>query len=142
MPEAMSSVQEAIDEFRQDDIIDAAVREEFSALVEERWREEVYCQEEKLLIDKGKATVKAIMDSADLKVLESGDPLVTLKAAHLDGDKLVTGIAESVVDAKMEELAAFEWLKLSRESTRVSSCKERSDGLNALTLFPTTATFF
>ena len=86
-----------------------------------------YSEGEQLLIEKGKVTVQAIMDSADLKVLESGDPLVTLKAAHLDGDALATGIAESVVDGQMEEVAAFECLKMSREATKVSSRKERSD---------------
>jgi hypothetical protein len=125
LPRSLKVVQEAIDEFRQDGRIDAAVREELSELMEERWAEEVYSEKERLLIEKGKATVKAIMGSADLKVLESGDPLVTLKTAHLEDDKLVTGIVESVVDGKMDEVAAFECLKMSREATRVSSRKER-----------------
>ena len=121
LPQSLKVVQEAIDEFRQDDRIDAADREELSELMEERWGEEVYSQEEKLLIEKGKATVKAIMGSASLKVLESGDPLVTFKLAHLEGDKLGSGFGESVVDGGMEEVAAFECLKMSREATRVSS---------------------
>ncbi|GMI02833.1 hypothetical protein TrVE_jg4749 [Triparma verrucosa] len=118
VPQALSSVQEVVDEFRQDDRIDAAVRVGLSELMEERWGEEVYSEGEQLLIDKGKATIKAIVGSANLKVLESGDPLVTLKTAYLENDKLVTGIAESVVDGKLEEVAAFECLKMSREATR------------------------
>ncbi|GMI10084.1 hypothetical protein TrVE_jg4412 [Triparma verrucosa] len=118
MPGALSAVQEAIDEFRQDDRIDAADREELSELMEEHWKEEVYSEGEQLLIDKGKATVKAITGSANLKALKSGNPLVTLKAAHLEGDKLITSIAESVVDGEMEEVAAFECLKMSRENSK------------------------
>ncbi|GMI10087.1 hypothetical protein TrVE_jg4413 [Triparma verrucosa] len=118
IPRALKPLQEAINEFRQDDRIDAAVREDLSTLMEERWAEEVYSKEELHLIDEGKATLKAIIGSANFKVVESGDPLVTLKAAHLDGDALATGIAESVVDGRMEEVAAFEWLKMSREATK------------------------
>ncbi|GMH90528.1 hypothetical protein TrVE_jg4181 [Triparma verrucosa] len=119
IPEQLQAVQDAINEFRQDDRIDASDREEFSELMEERWSEEVNSQEEKLLIDKGQATIKAIMSSANPhKVLESGDPLVTIKSAHLDGDKLGTAIGESILDGGMEEVVAFECLKMSREATR------------------------
>ncbi|GMH94195.1 hypothetical protein TL16_g12834 [Triparma laevis f. inornata] len=117
-PDNLDVVQQAIDEFRQDDKIDTADNEDFSAYIKEHWREEEYSEAEQLRIENGDATVKTIMGSANLKVLESGDPLVTLKAAHLDGDKLVTGFAESVVDGYMEEVAAFECLKMSREATR------------------------
>lgn len=40
----LSVVQQAIDAFRQDEKIDVADREEVSALMEERWREEVYSE--------------------------------------------------------------------------------------------------
>ncbi|GMI04637.1 hypothetical protein TrVE_jg1403 [Triparma verrucosa] len=108
----------AIDEFRQDDRIDAAEREEFTTFVKEHWKEEVYSVEELLLINKGKANVKAIMDSADLKVVDSGDPMVSLRVAHLEDDRLGTGAFESVIDAEMEELVAFDCLKMSREAKR------------------------
>jgi len=117
-PKALKIVQEAIDEFRQDDRIDAAEREEFTTFVKEHWKEEVYSVEELLLINKGKANVKAIMDSADLKVVDSGDPTVSLRVAHLEDDKLGTGAFECVIDAEMEELVAFDCLKMSREAKR------------------------
>ena len=52
IPKSLSTVQEAIDEFRQDDRIDAAVREGISEVIEERWREEVYSQEENALLQR------------------------------------------------------------------------------------------
>ena len=75
-------------------------------------------EEVALVLEKGKATMAAVMGSSDLKLVPSGDPLVTIKATHLEGDKLVTGIVENVVDGEMEELAAFEYLKISREATK------------------------
>mmetsp|Transcript_23176 Transcript_23176/g.43548 ORF Transcript_23176/g.43548 Transcript_23176/m.43548 type:complete len:1049 (-) Transcript_23176:44-3190(-) len=38
--------------------------------------------------------------------------------AHLDGDKLATGIVEAVIDAPIEKIVVWEFLKTSRESTR------------------------
>lgn len=91
-PSVLDVVQEAIDVFRQDEKIDSADRGNLSACIKELWREEVYSEEERLQIENGKATIKAIMGSANLKVLETDDALVTLKAAHLEDDKLVTGL--------------------------------------------------
>ena len=69
---------------------------------------------------RGLAFFDTIKDNSDLKVLASGDSLVSFKLAHhLDKDKLGTGVAETVVDAPLEELAAWEFLKTSRESTKL-----------------------
>ncbi|GMH95781.1 hypothetical protein TL16_g13231 [Triparma laevis f. inornata] len=74
---------------------------------------------EECVLEKGKATIAAIESSSDLKVIPSGDPLVTGKVAHVEGDiKLLTGVIESVMDGEIEELAAFECLKMSREATK------------------------
>ncbi|GMH82067.1 hypothetical protein TL16_g09138 [Triparma laevis f. inornata] len=118
MPLALSVVQEAIDEFRQDEKVDAVELEEKATLMRGRWEDEVYSDEEECVLEKGKSTIVAIESSSDLKVIPSGDPLVTIKAAHLEDDKLVTGIIEGVVDGEMEKLAAFDCLKMSREATK------------------------
>lgn len=108
IPSVLDVVQSVVNEFRQG----------LLKLMQVHWREEVCSKKELLLIDKAKATVNAIIKSSKLKALDSDDPLVTIKIGHLDGDKLVTGIAESVVDEHMEELATFECLKICRESSK------------------------
>ena len=51
-PRALKAVQDVIDEFRQDDRIDAADREELLALMEGRCRKEVYSEEEDALLQR------------------------------------------------------------------------------------------
>ncbi|GMH78996.1 hypothetical protein TrLO_g7716 [Triparma laevis f. longispina] len=68
---------------------------------------------EEHVLETGKATIAAITGSSNIKVVPSGDPLVTIKITHIEDDKLVTGLMESVVDGEMEE--TFEYLKTSRE---------------------------
>ena len=70
------------------------------------------------MLEKGQATFAAIESSSDLKAIPLGDPIVTMKATHLENDTLVTGIVESVIDGEMEELAAFDCIKTSREATK------------------------
>ena len=50
VPSNLDVIQSVINNFRQDDRIDAAVREELSTLMEERSREEVYSEEENALL--------------------------------------------------------------------------------------------
>ncbi|GMH92776.1 hypothetical protein TL16_g12448 [Triparma laevis f. inornata] len=119
VPRSLSVVQEAIDEFRQDEKVDAAELREKATFMRERWQDEVYSKEEERVLEKGKATIAAIKDTSDFKVIPSGDPLVTFRAAHLDGDKLAIGFVESVLDGEMEELAASECLKMSRYATKL-----------------------
>ena len=52
IPKFLLVVQEAIEEFRQDDRIDAAVREELSMLIKESSREEVYSEAENALLER------------------------------------------------------------------------------------------
>ena len=70
------------------------------------------------MLEKGKATIVANESSSEFKVIPLGDSLVAGKVAHVEGDRLVTGIVEGVVDGEMKELAAFDCLKMSREATK------------------------
>ena len=45
-PQVLDAVQEAIDEFRQDEKVDAAKRREKATFMMERWQGEVYSKEE------------------------------------------------------------------------------------------------
>ena len=46
VPRSLSVVQEAIDEFRQDEKVDAAQLREKETFMRERWQDEVYSKEE------------------------------------------------------------------------------------------------
>ncbi|GMH91808.1 hypothetical protein TrVE_jg14395 [Triparma verrucosa] len=74
IPQSLKAVQEAINEFRQDDKIDAADREDFSTPMMVRWMEENYSEEELLLIDRGRSNMATIKGSSSLKGFKSRDP--------------------------------------------------------------------
>ncbi|GMH65522.1 hypothetical protein TL16_g06790 [Triparma laevis f. inornata] len=108
-----------ITKFKQDAKVDDMERSEQANFMRERWKVQVYSEEEEFLLNKGRAFFVAVTSSSDLKVMPSGDPLVTIKTTFADGDKLLAGIVESVIDGDLEELAAFECPKISRESTKL-----------------------
>ena len=57
IPYAMSIVQEATDEFRQDEKVDAAERRELAVLMREAWEDEVYSEEEVREQDDGQLSI-------------------------------------------------------------------------------------
>ena len=61
------AVQDAINEFRQDDRIDAVVREEISELMEERWSEEVYSEEENALLQRVRQKFEGSLEESKWK---------------------------------------------------------------------------
>ena len=57
IPIAISIVQEATDEFRQDEKVDAAERRELVILMREAWEDEVYSEEEVREQDDGRLNI-------------------------------------------------------------------------------------
>ena len=70
IPYSLSVVQQAIDEFRQDNRIDAVVREELSTLIKERSREEVYSQEEEALLQRVRQKFEGSLEEGKWKELK------------------------------------------------------------------------
>ena len=118
VPETLAIVQDAINEFRQDDKIDNAERDELVTLMMEGQEGQEYTDEELVILERGKIFFHTVRDSSDLKIIESPDPLALLKTTHLDNDSLVSGYTQTTVDASLEEAATYEYLKMSREGVR------------------------
>ena len=57
IPKALKAVQEATDEFRQDEKVDAAERRELAILMREAWEDEVYSEEEVREQDDGRLNI-------------------------------------------------------------------------------------
>ena len=70
LPRSLKVVQEAIDEFRQDDRIDTADREELSALMEGRGRDEVYSEEENALLQRVRQKYEGSLEEGKWKQLK------------------------------------------------------------------------
>ena len=64
------AVPYAIDEFRQDDRIDAVVREDVSTFIKERSREEVYSQEEEALLQRVRQKFEGSLEEGKWKELK------------------------------------------------------------------------
>ena len=71
------------------------------------------------MFTKGMDHLKACKSSSDANAIFSGDNLVSLKVCFLENEKIATGIAVAVVDAPIEVVAAWEFLKSSRASDKL-----------------------
>ncbi|GMI09865.1 hypothetical protein TrVE_jg7422 [Triparma verrucosa] len=120
MPNALLVVQDAINDFRQDDRIDAADREDISALMEERWGEEVYSEEEIALLQRVRQKFEDSLKEGKWTHLKSPDVFVEMESIFEDGgSSAVIGRASTIVDASIEDCAASEWMRMSRGQKKV-----------------------
>uniref|UniRef100_A0A7S2QVG9 Protein kinase domain-containing protein n=1 Tax=Triparma pacifica TaxID=91992 RepID=A0A7S2QVG9_9STRA len=85
-----------------------------------RNEEQEYNEEEKRAIKKGKEFYEKCKVIEKIKKLSCADKRVEMKLVQLDGESLVTGIATTVVDASVEECAAFQYFLDSREHKKKS----------------------
>ncbi|GMI01553.1 hypothetical protein TrLO_g10206 [Triparma laevis f. longispina] len=118
LPKQLEVLENAMDEFMQDEKMDEWKLRELSTTMKILWESEEYGEEEEAVLKRGMEFCKKVLERSDYKVLNADDPRVSLRSAHLENDKLVTGIAEAVVDADLEQVAAWEYLKNTRESVK------------------------
>ena len=79
-PAALEVVQEAIDEFRQDERIDTADRAETSTLIKERWTGGHYSVEESALLQRVREKFEDSLKYIKWKQLKSPDYFVTMES--------------------------------------------------------------
>ncbi|GMI18146.1 hypothetical protein TrLO_g4614 [Triparma laevis f. longispina] len=123
VPDQLDSLTILAENFQKDEIIDREDSARLETIIREKWADEVYTVQENNAILNGIAFLQSVKDSS--LWIDVGDDFdhyhsmndIRWKLAHLENDKLATGIVEAVVDAKMEKIAAWEFLKTSREST-------------------------
>ena len=115
-PRSLKVVQEAIDEFRQDVKIDAADREELSTLMGKCLSEETYSEEELALLQNVRRKFEGSLKGKKWKQLRSSDVFVTMESTFEEGGSAAgIGRAITVVDASIEDCAAWEVARMTRE---------------------------
>ena len=87
-----------------------------SNLLESGYDEQVYSAEESLILCRGIEFYDAVNNTSLFKAHKCSDPLVSIKSALLEGDSVISGLIEVMVDGFFCDVAAYEYLKMSRES--------------------------
>jgi len=99
--------------FQRDDEIDVAKLNAMKNLVLDEPQE--YTAEEDELVKKVSDSLGAIRD-AEFTEYDSPDPMAKMGFNFIDGDDAVTGRASTIVDVPIEECAAWEYDKTSRQN--------------------------
>ena len=113
IPQSLKLVSELQHAFKRDEDVDRAALASLANII--RNEKQHYTEEEQETIRKGKEFNMKCKESKKFKDLKSPDPQVKMKAGHLEGESLVIGLCESIIDASLAECAAYEFIKDSRE---------------------------
>jgi hypothetical protein len=103
--------------FQRDEEIDAAERARLARTIEHELQN--YAAEERALLERVESSLGALK-KADLVELDSPDPLVKMHCILVEGESSTIMMATTTVDSSVEECAAWDLLKLSREQLRRS----------------------
>jgi len=122
IPLALSSVGEMRDQFQRDDEIDKVKRDELARVIKEE--PQVYSEDEDSLIQRVQDKFGALKEE-DFEELESPDHLIKM-GKTIEGDGLVVIRASANIDSSIEDCAAWEISKMSRELVKVVGSLERS----------------
>ena len=118
LPQALGVLQQAIDEFRQDDKIDEVNRAELATLMREKHDDQEYSEEELAVLERGHHRFEDV-DEADYEHIESPDVFVKMDMVMEEGASVVVGRAVTIVDATAEDCATWGWAKMTREQMRL-----------------------
>ncbi|GMH96230.1 hypothetical protein TrST_g8697 [Triparma strigata] len=130
VPYVLSSVQTAVNLFRQDEKIDTAERDDLMSSMQQGLEAETYTEEEeawiKAISEKYEKSSNGGERTEGFKKLISPDPYVKMESMIIEGvslnmaDKSTAGCARAIaiIDASFEECAAFDFKKTSREKRK------------------------
>ncbi|GMH56376.1 hypothetical protein TrST_g4156 [Triparma strigata] len=124
VPKALGTIQEAINELRQDEKVDKEELRAISKHLRTEGLKQVYSPEELALIGRIKARFGNLSEHSDgytYKRLDSPDPFVKMMTwmdNSSESNDAIIGRATGVIDATLEDVAAFEMARMSRERLR------------------------
>ncbi|GMI43365.1 hypothetical protein TrCOL_g9828 [Triparma columacea] len=121
IPRVLSTIAVLRDSFKRDEEVDKAALASLANIIKNKPQD--YSEEEKLAIRKGKEFYEKCKEDENFDDLKSPDERVMMKLVHVDGASSGTGVASTVVDASVEECAAYEFYLDSRENRKI--LKER-----------------
>ena len=117
VPKQLSCIKFLADSFQHGEEIDRAVLASLANTIKNE--AQIYTEQDEEAIKRGLAYFDKYNGSQKHKELKSNDPYVTLKFVHIEGESLGVGVARAIVDASVEDCAAYEYLKDSREKLAV-----------------------
>jgi hypothetical protein len=113
IPRVLGALSEISNSFKRDEDVDKAALASLTNIIKNEHQD--YTKEEKEAINKGKKFYENCKEGRNFDDLKSPDERVKMKLVHVDGASSGTGFATTVVDASVEECAAFEFHINSRE---------------------------
>ena len=121
LPEIFSVIHDIQVYFNRDEEVDNIERNEYAERI--RSHQGTYTEKENKMEIRAMGLFQETMQGRHFKKLDVADKFISSRVVHLDNDSLVTGLAKCVVDAPLEEVAAWEMLKMSRQGVKAHILK-------------------
>jgi hypothetical protein len=127
IPLGLQALYEISDALKKDELIDKAALASLANIIKNETQD--YTDKEKDAIRKGKEFYEKCKVDESFDDLKSPDERVMMKLVHVDGESSGTGVATTVVDASVEECAAYEITSLN---SRNEMKKAKMNGITTM----------
>ncbi|GMH58858.1 hypothetical protein TrLO_g8001 [Triparma laevis f. longispina] len=120
VPVQLGAVHALADEFRQDEKVDSVEVGVLATFIRERWKDEVYSEEENALLERARQKFEGSFKEGKVWTrLKSPDVFVKMEATFEKGGSVaLVGRAATVVEATIEDCAAWELTRMTRERVK------------------------
>ena len=118
-PRTLRPVFQVREKFSRDDDMDKMEREKLMDILRSGYQEEVYDSDETSLIDSIRSIMNAVPNGA-FRPLDSPDFRTKMSIAHVKGENSAYMKCEMIIDASLEEVAAYNYIYKSRERVKLN----------------------
>ena len=111
------------EKFTRNDEVDKMERQTLMDIMRSSYQEEVYDVDETTLIDSIRSRMAAVPNDA-FRPLDSPDFRTKMSIAHIEGENAGYAKCEVVIDASLEEVAAYNFIYMSRKRVKLNDRKD------------------
>jgi len=123
VPRSPRPVFQVREKFNRDDEVDKMEREKLMDIMRSGYQEEVYDNAETTMIDSTRSRVTAVLNDS-FRPIDSSDFRTKMSVAHVEGENAGYAKCEVIIDASLEEVAAYEFKLISRKRVKLNDTQD------------------
>ena len=123
VPRSLRPIFQVREKFNRDDEVDKIEREKLMEIMRSSYQEEVYNNDETTIIESTRTRMIAVPNDS-FRPLDSLDFQTKMSIAHIEGESSAFMKCEVIIDASLEEIAAYNYLIMSRKRMKLNDQKD------------------
>jgi len=123
IPRTLRVTFQVREKFNRDNEVDKIEREKLMEIMRSSYQDEVYNNDETTIIESTRTRMTAVPNDS-FRPLDSPDFQTKMSIAHIEGESSAFMKCEVIIDASVEEVAAYNYIYMSRKKVKLNDTKD------------------